>query len=433
MSSRLRAAAPLGIAVVLTGLAAGVVGGLLTLFLHLVQHLAYGYDDESFAVGSAQAPGGRRVLAMAVGGAVVGLGWWGLRRLWPTAPSVTAALRDAGHRLRFPSTTADALLQITAVGAGASLGREGAPRQVAAAVAEWLSARLDLPADRRRTLLACGAGAGLAAVYNVPLGGSLFALEVLLRTITLPDALIAVATSGIATAVAWPVVGRFPTYRVGAMNASWTLVVGALVLGPLAGLVGWGFRRLTTVARTHAPTGWRLPVTTTAVFAAVGALAVVLPLVLGNGRGPATFAFGAGLPVGQLVALVALKPLATAACLRSGAIGGLLTPAVATGAVLGALLGTGWLLMWSGSHPAAFAIAGAAAVLAVTQQAPLTAAVLAIEFTHANLTLLVPIALAVGGAVAVGRALMGPAAPELPYAPVTRSRAASGPAGARDD
>jgi H+/Cl- antiporter ClcA len=174
-------------------------------------------------------------------------------------------------------------------------------------------------------------------------------------------------------------------------------------------------------------------VTTTAVFAAVGALAVVLPLVLGNGRGPATFAFGAGLPVGQLVALVALKPLATAACLRSGAIGGLLTPAVATGAVLGALLGTGWLLMWSGSHPAAFAIAGAAAVLAVTQQAPLTAAVLAIEFTHANLTLLVPIALAVGGAVAVGRALMGPAAPELPYAPVTRSRAASGPAGARDD
>jgi H+/Cl- antiporter ClcA len=199
------------------------------------------------------------------------------------------------------------------------------------------------------------------------------------------------------------------------------------VLGPLAGLVGWAFRRLTTWARTHARAGWRLPVTTTVVFAAVGALAIAVPLVLGNGRGPAAFAFGAGLPVGQLLALVALKPLATAACLRSGAIGGLLTPALATGAVFGALLGTGWLLMWPGSQAGAFAIVGAAAVLAVTQQAPLTAAVLALEFTHADLTLLVPVALAFGGAVAVGRAVLGPVPPELPYAPVPSRPTESAP------
>jgi len=138
----------------------------------------------------------------------------------------------------------------------------------------------------------------------------------------------------------------------------------------------------------------------------VGGIAVVLPEVLGNGKGPAGLAFTGGLPLTVLAALLVAKPLATAACLRSGAVGGLLTPAVATGAVLGALGGAGWALLWPGSPPGAFAIVGAAAVLATTQRAPLTAAVLAVEFTHSSLTLLVPIGLAVGGAVALSRAVL---------------------------
>lgn len=208
-TSRTRSQVSLAAAVLLTGVGAGVAGAVLTLFLHLVQHLAYGYADEAFVVGSAHAPPVRRVLSMAVGGAVVGVGWWLLRRLSPVVPSVTAALENPGSR-RLPvlPATADGLLQITAVGAGASLGREGAPRQVAAALAGLFSTILGVDADRRRTLLACGAGAGLAAVYNVPLGGALFALEVLLRGVTLDDALIALVTSGIATAVACSVVGR---------------------------------------------------------------------------------------------------------------------------------------------------------------------------------------------------------------------------------
>jgi H+/Cl- antiporter ClcA len=387
--------------VLLTGVAAGVAGAALTLVLHLVQHLAYGYADEAFVVGSAQAPPARRVLAMTAGGALVGVGWWVLRRFAQGTPSVTAALADPRRRLPVFSATADAVLQITAVGAGASLGREGAPRQAAAALAGWLATRFSLDPDRRRTLLACGAGAGLAAVYNVPLGGSLFALEILLRNVTLEDAQIAVVTSGIATAVAWPVVGRQPTYTVPALSVPWTLIVGSFVLGPPAGLVGWAFRRLTAAAGRRTPTGWRLPVLTTAVFAAVGGVAVVAPLVLGNGKGPAALAFTGGLSATSLAALLVLKPVATAACLRSGAVGGLLTPAVATGAVLGALAGTGWSLLWPGSPTEAFAIVGAAAVLATTQRGPLTATVLAMEFTHSSSILLVPIVIAVGGALAL--------------------------------
>ena len=81
------------------------------------------------------------------------------------------------------------------VALGASLGREAAPQQAGAAFASTLSDWAKLPDWQRRLLVACGAGAGMAAVYNVPLGGALFALEVLLGTLTLPLVLPALATS----------------------------------------------------------------------------------------------------------------------------------------------------------------------------------------------------------------------------------------------
>ena len=104
--------------------------------------------------------------------------------------------------------TADAALQIIAVGFGASLGREGAPRQVGAAVGGWLAQRLRLDPGQRRTVLACGACAGLAAVYNVPLGGAVFTLEVLLVSAAARDVVPAILSSAVAAAVAWPVLGN---------------------------------------------------------------------------------------------------------------------------------------------------------------------------------------------------------------------------------
>jgi len=95
-----------------------------------------------------------------------------------------------------------------------------------------------------------------------------------------------------------------------------------------------------------------------------------------------------------------LKPLATALCLRSGATGGLLTPALATGALLGAATGGLWTHIWPGTPLGAYALIGAAAVLATTQRAPLTAIVLVLvlEFTHTGLTLLVPMMIATAAA-----------------------------------
>jgi len=146
-------------AVVLVGLGAGVTGAVFWLLLHGVQHLALGaasHDDIDIVAG---VPFWRRLLAPAVAGVLVGLGWWGLRRRADVEP-VTTVLHDPSRRLAFVSTWADAILQTVVVGAGASIGREGAPRQGAAAVATWVSDRLRLDQADRRLIVGAAAGAG---------------------------------------------------------------------------------------------------------------------------------------------------------------------------------------------------------------------------------------------------------------------------------
>jgi len=394
------------LAVVATGVGAGVIGILVTWLLKLIEDLAFGAGGGSFVAQVESASPIRRVAALAVGGAVTGIGWWLLRR--PPAPlvSVDEAVADPRRRLPPLRTALDACLQVAAVAAGGSLGREGAPRQAGAALGGWFAERTGLDDTRRRTLLACGAGAGLAAVYDVPLGGAVFALEVLLASTALADVLAAAATSAIATAVAWVGIGAHPTYLVAVPTAGGasgvvggSLLVFAVLLGPVAGAVGAAFLRLTTVARAHAATGWRVPVAMTCVFAALGLLAWPLPELLGNGQGSTQLVLDGGLGVGVLVAVTVLKPVVTAACLGSGAVGGLLTPSLATGAALGAVTGIAWSRVWPGDARTAFVLIGAAAVLAATQRAPVTAVVLVLEFTQTGLTLLVPMVLAVVGSV----------------------------------
>ena len=395
----------MAIAAGLAGLAAGAGGIVLTLLLHAIQHWAFGYTEATFLVGVEHAAPSRRVVAMGIGGLVVGGGWWALRRWCRPAPSIERALADPDRVLKLGVSTADAALQIVAVGAGASLGREGAPRQLGAALAHLIATRLRLSDPQRRTIVACGAGAGLAAVYNVPLGGALFTLEILLASTALADVIPALLSSGVATAVAWTVLSNQPTYRLPAQVLHPPLLGWAVLVGPLAGLVGVYFVRFTSWTRGFAPSGWRLPVATTAVFAAVGAAAILYPELLGNGKGPAQLAFDGTLGLGALAVLIVLKPVATGACLASGATGGLLTPALATGAILGGLTGGAWSLLWPGAPIAGYAMIAAAAVLATTQRAPLCAIALVLEFTDTGLALAVPMTLAVAGALLTGTLL----------------------------
>jgi CIC family chloride channel protein len=392
--------------VVLIGLGAGLGGAGLIELLRAIQHLAWSYHSGDFLDAVKRTSSTRRVLVLLIGGVVAGAGTLLLARRSPGEVSEALWLRTA--RVPFWASVARGIHSIVVVALGASLGREAAPQQVGAAVASALSDWAKLPDWQRRLLVACGAGAGMAAVYNVPLGGALFALEVLLGTLTLPLVLPALATSLIATAIAWIALPTAPTYTIPTYAVHGSQIVWAVIVGPIAGLAAIGWIRL--VARAHAmrPSGWSALAAPIVVFTALGALAIAYPQLLGNGKPVVQLALTAKLSVALLAVLLVLKPLVTAACLGSGAPGGLFTPTLAYGVLLGGLLGEGWAQIWPGAPLGGYAIIGGAAVLAASMQGPLAAVVLLLELTHHADALMVPTLIAVVEATVLARVLGAP-------------------------
>ena len=249
----------------------------------------------------------------------------------------------------------------------------------------------------------------MAAVYNVPLGGALFALEVLLGTLALPLVLPALATSLIATATAWVALPTAPTYAITTYHVHASQVVWAAVIGPLAGLAAVAWIHLIAHAHRLRPSGrWGRALAPVVVFTALGGLAVAYPQLLGNGKPVVQLALVGSLGVGLLAVLLVLKPLVTAACLGSGAPGGLFTPTLAYGVLLGGLLGYGWTRIWPGAPLGSYAIIGGAAVLGASMQGPLAAIVLLLELTHHADALMVPMLLGVVEATVCSRGCWGP-------------------------
>lgn len=389
----------------LVGVGAGIGGGLVYLALHSIQHLAFGYSEGTFIDGLLKAPPVNRVVALAVAGVLGGVGWWALRRwgrLKPKHAIVSVESAVGGRRMPWFVTIANAGLQIVIVGLGASIGREVAPRELGALAADWLSEKAGVNARERRILVACGAGAGLAAVYNVPFGGAVFAVEILLAEISFATVLPALASSAIATLVARLVVPANPLYPIEQFPLSPSVVVWAVLAGPVIGFAAIGFVRLIQFAQGIRPKSWGILIVMPLVFTAVGVVSLWLPAILGNGRSLGQLALTASMPVLLILVMTVVKVFATAGTIGSGAAGGTLTPSLAIGAGLGLTVGAAWNLVWPGAPVAVFALIGAAAFLAVTMRAPLTALLLVMEFTNQGPEMFAPVMLCVAGAVAVG-------------------------------
>jgi CBS domain-containing protein len=178
-------------------------------------------------------------------------------------------------------------------------------------------------------------------------------------------------------------------------------IVWAIVFGPLAGLAAVAYIRCIAWADFHRLQGWPLFVTPILVFAALSLLALPFPQLLGNGKDVVQQLLLDQVALPLLIPLLLLKPLVTSACLASGAPGGLFTPTLASGALLGGLCGRFWDSIWPGASAGSYALVGSAALLAAAMQGPVSALVLVLELTRSADALLVPLMLAVAGAVAV--------------------------------
>jgi CIC family chloride channel protein len=397
-------------ALLLTAVAAGGFGLLMMYVLTQVQHLAYRYQRGSFGDAVEHASTTRRLLALVVGGLVVGVAWYALRRRTTGNSDVDDSVWSGTGDLAFPRSLGTGVISEVAVGVGASLGREAAPKLLGAASGSLLARWLRLDAGQRRLLVACGAGAGMGAVYNVPLGGAVITAELLMGQLALPVIIPALVCSAVATSITWVYLPRTPTYvGVPTFGVHASQIGFALVAGPLVGLASVAFVRIVGWASHRQLTGQRVLVGPLLAFTLLGLVALQYPLLLGNGKDLIQLAFVGTLGGGllTLLALVVLKPLLTVLCLGSGASGGLFTPVMSTGAVLGLLLGRLWLHVWPGPALASLAIIVAAAMTGAAMQAPLAALVLVLELTGTTQPILIPMVLATAIATGVTRRLDG--------------------------
>ena len=376
-------------AVLIVGLLAGVAGSSTLLLLRFVQHLTYHYTFGSLLEGVAASSPVRRAVGPMVGGGLAGLGWWILRSR-ADIPPLSEAIEN-GERIRLLPFGVDAALQVLVVGSGASLGREGAPRQFAAALGDfgmgWLKR---LSVRDREILLACAAGAGLGAVYAVPLGGALFAVRIMLKSWH-PRALgAALITSSLAVAVASFVTHNEPNLHWPDVHPSYLLIAYALALAPLTLVVGLAFNRLMAAANQVALTrSWLVIPAIAGAGLLIGICSHWWPELPGNGRSILTATLAGGMSLAAAAAVLVLKPLLTAVFLRAGATGGMLTPALATGAAAGTLFVlTVNAVAGTQFHVPAISMAGAAGVLAVTQRTPFWAAIFVWELARPPLWLL---------------------------------------------
>jgi len=246
------------LAIVLTGLGTGACAAALTLILQAVQHFVWPGTAETLLDAAAQAAPWRHILVLLGAGLVTGAGQIVLVRLTSSnSIDITEAIWFSAGRLPALRTLGSAVLSVIVVGMGASLGREGAPKQAGAVIANVLSDKVGFSDEQRRLLVACGAGAGMAAAYGVPLGGALFALEVLRGMLALRLVLPALLTSVVASATAWLVLPNAPTYVIPRFDSAAANLVTALLIGPIAGLVSVGFVRIIALADRNRPKRWQ--------------------------------------------------------------------------------------------------------------------------------------------------------------------------------
>ncbi|HEX9242647.1 MAG TPA: chloride channel protein [Anaeromyxobacter sp.] len=416
--------------VIATGFLSGLGAGALLAILRVVQHLAW--PAASTFVGAVEAASPlRRVAVPAMAGAIVSLVVLAARL--PPGGHGTARILEAiwhrGRGLILGRTLARGALSIGAVAMGASLGREGALVQTGAAAGSWLAERLGVDEAQARIIVACGAASGIAAAYDVPIGGALFGLEVLLGSFALELLGPIVVSCVVATAVARTLPGSHVTYVIPEYELlrPSELLVG-LALAPFFGLASAVYVRVmgTVEVQLDRLPRWAQPALPPLALGLVGAAAIRWPALLGNGFDTVHDILLGRVPLVALLALPFLKLLATALCAGSGVPGGLFTPSLFFGAALGGLAGELLTHALGWSVPSgALALVGMAAVLAGTTHAAVSSVLIIFELTG-DYGVILPLMLTAAIAAATSRAIepdslytaplrrRGVALPELP-------------------
>ena len=384
---------------------AGVVGmlGAVTnlafyLALESVKNLVLGSSGDLIEIAE-HLPGWQRIAAPTLGALAAGLVLHrGLQKFGERFSTNLLEVVIAGDgRLPFRVGLVKSFSSLLSLGTGASIGREGSITQMTATLASGWGQLAGWQPYRLRLLVACGAAAGIGAAYNAPIGGAVFAAQVVLGNFSMHLFGPLVFASVVASVLSRSFFGMTPWYRVPDFDFTelsqlpWFLLLG-LVSGVLGALflksLRWSeaaFKRLPVPGYVQMMVGGLV----------VGMIAVGCPEVWGNGAGVTTRILHERLPLVFLAVLLLAKFVATLASVGSGTVGGVFTPTLFLGAAAGSMFGASiHSAGWGTALPTgAFALVGMGSVLAATVHSPLLALLMVFEISL-NYSLVPPLMLA---------------------------------------
>jgi len=342
----------------------------------------------------------------ALGGIVVGsLVQWGAREAkGHGVPQVLESVAVLGGRIRARVAAVKSLASSICIGSGGSAGREGPIVQIGSTIGSMAGHLTNANLPRRRTFIACGAAAGIAATFNAPLAGVLFAQEIILHEFAMTSLVPIVVAAVTSAAIGYSAFGNVPAFQIPEYGLGqptelpWFILVGAI--SAAAGVIFT--RTLYTLEDWVDRTGLPIWVTASCGGLLVGCIGYLFPQVFGLGYDTiGKVLTGMGPTMGILFALVAIKIIVTSITLGTGGSGGIMAPSFFTGTMLGT--GFGHLISaYSTTTPPAYGLVGMAGLFAATGHGPLTSILTVFEMTR-DYHMILPLMLACGISTLIAR------------------------------
>ena len=369
------------------GFGAGAASVLFRRLIQFCQYLLQGELGGLLSIGMGKA---WPVVIIALGGLLVGLiaKYFAPETKGHGVPEVMLSVARHGGRIRFRTTIFKVISAAICIGSGGSAGREGPIVQIGAGIGSVIGQFFKLPERRTILTVACGAAAGVAATFNAPMAGVIFALEVILNRFTAMSFGLLVMSSATATATArWlSVEGDSPAFKVITTYHMQGLpdLLAFIFLGLLCAFVAQIYTRTLYLVEDFTDKV-RFPEFLKPAIggALVGLVAIYTPQVMGTDYASIEAALNNQMIMSSLFLLCFAKIICTALTIGSGGSGGIFAPAL----FVGAMFGGGYGLLLNGlfpgwvSYPGAFALVGMAAVFSGAARAPITAIFILFEMT----------------------------------------------------
>ena len=392
---------------VLVGLGTGLTAGVFIKAIAWVHSLFFPASGPAFFNSSSLIWG---AIVVVIGSLLTGpmIARWAIEAKGHGVPEVMQAIILRNGRIRPRVALVKSVTSAICIGTGGSAGREGPIVQVGAALGSTAAQLMRFNSERTITLVACGAAAGIAATFNAPIAGVIFAMEVILGEFSTHYFSMVVVAAVAASVVSRRFLGANPAFTIPAyaLVSPWELLF-YILLGVLAAATAWLFVQLLYYLEDVFD-DWHFPM---AFKPAVGAIGVGLvglffPQALGSGLPTIELGLNGSLPWVLLFMLIFAKLLSTSFTLGSGNSGGIFSPALYMGAMLGGVFGYWVHVMFPDitATSGAYALVGMAAVFSAAAHAPLTAFLIVFEMSG-DYRIILPLMITVGLSTVLSQAM----------------------------